>query len=402
MTETVLQYIEKNWDSCIKENRNDSGTLIGIPYPYTIPAVGHFEEIYYWDTYFTNLGLLIDGRALLAKNNVDNMLYLVSRLGHMPNGNRTYFLSRSQPPYLNMMVRDIYEHFHDKVWLRGAYEGLLTEYDFWQTKRMTPCGLNQYSDDSPESELVRVAKDFPARIGYTPSGKTPVEIGKHYLSVAESGWDITTRFGFEAPHYVQIDLNSLLYRFEKNMAYFAEELSPDGAKTWDDRAEKRKALLFSLTENKDGLLLDYDFVAKKQSDTFSSASFVPLLCGVAEKRHAEALVKNLSRLEAAYGILATESNPFPGHYQWGTPNGWPCMQYAAFAGLFAYGYETEARRIAEKYVKLCDKVMEETGKLWEKYNVVEGNVNVTNEYQMPPMMGWTAGVYLKAKELLAK
>lgn len=402
MAETVLQYIERNWNACINNNTEDNGTLIGIPYPYIIPAVGHFDEIYYWDTYFTNLGLICDGRALIAKYNVDNMLYLISRFGHMPNGNRTYFISRSQPPYLSMMVRDLYEHFHDKAWLRGAYEGLLTEYDFWMTKRMTPCGLNQYDDNSPDEEYIRIAPDYCKRIGYTPENKTPLEIGHHYLAVAESGWDITTRFGFEAEQYVQVDLNSLLYRLEKNMAYFARELSLDGAEEWETRAEKRKALMLSLLENDEGLLLDYNFVTKKHSDTFAAVSLLPLLCGVADKRHAEAAVRNLARLEAKWGIMSTEKNTRPGHYQWGTPNGWPCMQYIAFAGLAAYGYRDDARRIAEKYVALCDKVLAETGKLWEKYNVIEGNVNVTNEYDMPAMMGWTAGVYLKAKQFLSE
>ena len=402
MPKTVSEYIEKNWDDCIRENRRDEGTLIGLPYPYTIPAVGHFDELYYWDTYFTNLGLLIDGRALLAKYNVDNMLYLISRFGHMPNGNRTYYISRSQPPYLSMMVRDIYEYFGDKAWLRGAYEALLIEYDFWMTKRMTSCGLNQYSDDSPDEEFIRISPDYCKRIGYTPAGKSPLDIGRHYLAVAESGWDINTRFGFDASRFVQVDLNSLLYRLEKNMAHFACELSIGGADEWEKRAETRKERIFALLENEQGLLLDYDFVAKKHSDTFAAVSFIPLLCGVAEQRHADAMVRNLARLEAAHGILATESNPFPGHYQWGTPNGWPCMQYAAFAGLSAYGYEKEARRIAGKYIKLCDSAFEETGKLWEKYNVIDGNVNVTAEYETPAMMGWTAGVYLKAKELLGK
>ena len=107
MTEEIKKYIEDKWDECIKENREDNGTLIGMPYPYTVPAVGHFDEMYYWDTYFTNKGLECSGRFAQAKNNTDNMLYMVNRYGYMPNGNRTYYLKSSQPPFLSIMVRDV-------------------------------------------------------------------------------------------------------------------------------------------------------------------------------------------------------------------------------------------------------------------------------------------------------
>lgn len=401
MNEKTLSYIESHWDECIKENHEDNDTLIGLPYPYTVPAVGHFDEMYYWDTYFTNAGLILTGRVYQAKYNVDNMLYLIARFGHMPNGNRTYYLSRSQPPYLSMMVRDIYDALGDKAWLAGAYRGLTDEYRFWQEKRMTPCGLNQYSDNSPDDEFERIASDFGKRVGYMPPDKSLRQIGHHYLSVAESGWDITARFGFEAEQYVQVDLNCLLYRLERNMAYFSDELGYDEHELWETRADERKAKMLALMTDENGLLLDYNFVTRTRSDTFSANSYMPLFVGLADEACAEALVRALPRIEAEYGILATESNPRVGNYQWGTPNGWPCMQMVLFDGLFAYGYTKEARRIAEKYIALCDDCLEKTGKLWEKYNVLKGNIEVKDEYKMPAMMGWTAGVYLAAGRLLS-
>ncbi len=400
MNEKVLFYIESHWDECVKQNREDDGTLIGMPYPYTVPAVGHFDEMYYWDTYFTNVGLILSGRVYQAKYNVDNMLYLIARFGHVLNGNRTYYLSRSQPPYLSMMVRDVYETLGDKAWLAGAYRGLANEYTFWQEKRMTPCGLNQYSDNSETDYLEEIAHDYGKRIGYMPD-RSLREIGLHYLSVAESGWDINTRFGFEAEQYVQVDLNCLLYRLEKNMAYFSNELGYGESELWEKRAAERKAKMLALMTDENGLLLDYSFVTKTLSDTFSANSYMPLFVGLADDMQARALVKALPRIEAEYGILATEKNTRPGSYQWGTPNGWPCMQQVVFDGLSAYGYTKDARRIAQKYVDLCENCLEKTGKLWEKYNVVEGNVLVTDEYKMPAMMGWTAGVYLAAGRLLS-
>ena len=134
----------------------------------------------------------------------------------------------------------------------------------------------------------------------------------------------------------------------------------------------------------------------------SAASFYPLFVGLAERENAEAIVGKLDRLEAEFGILACEKNDTEGTYQWDYPNGWACLQYIAVMGLDKYGYKTEAKRIAEKYVSLVDKVFEETGNLWEKYNVAEGSLNVNHESKkkMPAMMGWSAGVYLAASSYI--
>ena len=145
-----------------------------------------------------------------------------------------------------------------------------------------------------------------------------------------------------------------------------------------------------------GILLDYNFVTDSLSDIFSAASIYPLFVRMADKKHAEALVKELCLLETDYGILTCAKNHSGGNYQWDYPNGWACLQYIAMVGLDHYGYQKEAKRIAEKFVNLVDRVYEETGNIWEKYNVVDGNICVTNEYDMPAMMGWTAGVYLSA------
>ena len=135
---TVNDYIEFNWDSVIRECREDGEQHLGLPYPFTVPAVGKFETLYYWDTYFTNVGLMLDGREALAKNNVDNMLYLVDKLGFMPNSTGTYHLDHSQPPFLSIMVRETYACYQDKKWLASAYKTLCREYEFWMTQRSTP------------------------------------------------------------------------------------------------------------------------------------------------------------------------------------------------------------------------------------------------------------------------
>ena len=400
-TKAVLEYIENNWDSCIKENKSDEGDLIGLPHPYTVPAVGHFDEMYYWDTYFTNKGLEIDGRHELAKNNVDNMLYLVDRYGFMPNGNRTYFLNHSQPPFLSIMVRDVYENCGDKVWLGHAYKTLQTEYKFWTEKRDSQIGLAHY-DDSRTYFDPNIANEYVNRIAYKPEGYTDSEIAREYLAICESGWDANPRFEYETYNNAAVDLNSLLYAFESNMAYFADELDNGESEAWTKLAADRKATMIKYLENKDGLLVDYNFEKKKQSEIFSVASIYPLFVGLADEKHAKAVVDNLNRLEREYGLLTCEENDVEGTFQWDAPNGWACLQYIAIIGLDNYGYKEEARRVAEKYVLLVEKVFKETDNLWEKYNVVEGNVNVKGEYEMPPMMGWSAGTYLAALDYLNK
>ena len=166
----VEQYIYDNIDDCTKVNREDEGTLIGLPYPYSVPSVGFFDEMYYWDTYFFNQGLKLTGRDRQVKNNTDNMLYLVRRYGFMPNGNRTSFLKNSQPPFLSMMVFDVYAHSRDKAWLEDAYAALKTEYRFWMDHRLAAIGLNRYGHNTiPKEDIDGTYQYFVGRIGYPPN-----------------------------------------------------------------------------------------------------------------------------------------------------------------------------------------------------------------------------------------
>lgn len=396
---TVKDYIEQRWETCIIENREDIDTLIGVPYPYTIPAKGFFNELYYWDTYFTNAGLIVSGRAMIAKNNTDNMLYLVDKYGFMPNGTRTFFLSRSQPPYLSQMVRDVYEYYNDRAWLVGAYSILQKEYDFWQTQRISSVGLNIYGGDITQEGVEIWSERFRSRVN-DGAEKSDSEVAAHCIASAESGWDMTPRWGFEAHNYVTVDLNSLMYLFEKNMKYFSEELDIGDLSLWTERMEKRKFLMEKYMRTETGLLADYNVVTGEHTKIFSVAAFYPMFAEVADEKHINAVLENLNKIETEFGILTCEKNSSDGVYQWNYPNGWPCLQYVAMQALLKNGYNDEALRIAKKYTALVEKVFEETGKLWEKYNVVEGNILVSNEYEMPEMMGWTAGVYLAALELI--
>jgi alpha,alpha-trehalase len=226
------------------------------------------------------------------------------------------------------------------------------------------------------------------------------DLGYHTLAVCESGWDICSRWGFEVYNYNPVDLNSLMYLFEKNMQYFSLELGTDEDDIWANAAEKRKSLMLEYMDNGEGLLLDYNFESNTRSEVFSAASFYPMFVGLLDNCRAEKLVENLNRLEAKYGVLTTENNNIKGSYQWGYPNGWACLQYITVFALQKYGFVDDARRIAQKYIELVDKIFDETENLWEKYNVIDGSIEVVDEYKMPTMMGWSAGVYLAATEFL--
>ena len=164
----VSEFIKKNWDECVRSVTEDDGTLIGLPYPYIVPSPKEsLQEIYYWDTYFTCKGLYRSQKRELAKNCTDDMLYLVDRYGFMPNGNRTYYLSQSQPPVLSMMVKDVYDYYQDKEWLNKAYEILKKEYNFWTENRMTPIRLNSYgANPVTEEEAEKHYESICKRLNY--------------------------------------------------------------------------------------------------------------------------------------------------------------------------------------------------------------------------------------------
>lgn len=404
---TVEKHIDKSLPKTIRFNPESSGNLIGLPKPYTVPCTGgSFQEMYYWDTYFLNRGLIIKGQTRQAKNNIENMFYLVETYGYVPNGNRTYYLKNSQPPFLSMMVDDVFSAENDREWLKKAYDVLLKEYDFWMTKRMTPTGLNQYTGTPEISEETKMFEGFLRRVGTRPEGFSDEQLSRHYGAVCESGWDITPRFGFSIENFCEVDLNSLLFAFEKNMAKFAAELGRLDAGEWEERASKRKSLMEKYML-KDGIFYDYDFKNGVISDMFTCASYYPAMVGMVSNEQAKALKEGLCRIETEYGVATTEKDHGEGKYcfQWQYPNGWAPLFTVVCRALLNYGFTDDAKRVAGKYVKLVDENYEKTGNLWEKYNVVTGGTDVKAEKtnsggDMPAMMGWTAGAYIECKKIV--
>lgn len=407
-TARVRDFIRTSWDDAVRFNPCDEGTLIGLPHPYTVPCVdGTFQELYYWDTYFTNEGLIRDGRTELAKNNVDDMLHLVERYGYMPNGNRTWYLDRSQPPYLAMAAARIFETTGDREWLASAFGTLRREYDFWMRERSTPAGLNRYSSSAGEAlrrEFVRtggtrLGTDFEA---LCRSEESLLRLGGHFAAEAESGWDFNPRFERRCEDFCPIDLNANLYLYERLFARFAEVLGDDAAAAdWSRRAARRRDAIDRLCRADDGLYYDYDYRSNRRSTVLSGAVFNLLYAGIPDAEQAARLVAAaLPRLEHAHGVAVTEDAPYDYSYQWAYPNCWAPIVYLAVRGLDAYGYRDQARRIARKYVATVVATFDATGNLWEKYDVRDGSIGVSDEYELPAMLGWSAGTFVYACDYL--
>ena len=400
----ILTYIDKNLPRCIAYTPDSNGDLVGLPYPYIMPcAFEGFRAMFYWDTYFIHKGLLIRGDLEQIRNDIDNMRYLIRRYGFVPNANQKIALFNSQPPFLSMMMRDYYDQTKDRIWLKDAYEDLVLEYDFWRNNRRTPNGLTCY-DTMPltEEKIIAESKQFRDRTGLLVDA--PDEIAARALvSAGESGWDMNPRMNSKTYQFAPADLNSLMYAMEDNLCYFAAELgNHKDAGVWSELREVRAELCRQYLKNSDGIFMDYDFVAQEQNDIFSAACFYPLYCGMATKEEAKAAQESLYRIEAAFGIVTCEKTEDPGNYQWGYPNGWAPMQMVVVDGLLRYGYEEDACRIARKFIKLVEESYASSGHLWEKYNVVDGNIKVQDEYEMPTMLGWTFGVYVWFKNMLSE
>lgn len=415
--EEIKAFIAKHWDETVRSCPKDDGTLTGLPFPYTIPCrKGAFQELYYWDTYFTALGLIGSGRADLAVNNTRNLMAQVERFGFVPNGNRTYYTSRSQPPYLGPLVGLVADATGDQGLIRDAVPLLKREHEFWVTRRLTPTGLSHHGSHATDAELIEFFPTVKHRLGQPNAiAEENLDLARRTMAECETGWDLNSRFDRRCPDFCAVDLNSNLWLYEKLLSQWAPVAE---RAEWSAKADARRALLNTLCwDEARGAFFDYDHVNKRRSDKFTAATFQPLWTGLATQAQADAVVANaLPKLEFAFGVSSVAPGEKPSPYQWDHPNGWPCIQHLVYRGLSRYGFQDDARRIAEKYIESVSSTFVETGDLWEKYNVLDGShrtvaeagylINPVNlaegtadaeiEEVPPAMMGWTAGVFLDA------
>lgn len=401
----VKRFIAQTWDSTVRQPAEQGAGEVPLPYPFIVPTAGpEFHIFFYWDTYFACEGLLRDGRVELARHNADNMLHLIETLGYVPNFTITEHLNRSQPPLASALVRAVYERTGDRDWLGRAHATLHKEYAFWMTLRQLPVGLNHHGhhgDPKAVDNFYWVVRERLLSIPDEPAAR--MRYLHHAMAEAETGWDFNPRFDRRCADFAAIDLNSLLYLHESNAAFFADELGSGDGNLWRERAARRRSLLDRLCwDDARGLYFDYDAATERRSPVVSVATLYPLWAGLASPEQAARVVASLPLIEVPFGIVACAPGELerPQPYQWDHPNAWPPTQFAAMAGLLRYGYQAEARRVAEKYLACVCGGFAQTGNLWEKYNGVTGGVDVTDEYAMPAMLGWTAGTFLFACDVV--
>ena len=378
--------------------------LLYLPQAYVVPG-GRFNEMYGWDSYFIQVGLLRDGENALAKDMADNFLYEIRNYGKILNANRTYYLTRSQPPFLTQMVLGVYQRTHDKQWLRAAIPQIETYYRFWTTEpHLTPeTGLSRYYDlgDGPAPEVLSSEKDDTGRNHYQlikdfykthrvvdyemteyfdPSRDRLTDLFyKGDRSMRESGFDPSNRFGpfnIDVIHYNPVCLNSLLYIMEQQTAEILEIVDRRSeAGSFRSRAASRKQKVNELLwDAQDGLYYDYHFLHKKLRRYPFLTTFYPMWAGIAEPAQAARIVANLGKFEQPGG-LSTSMNQSGN--QWDAPFGWAPLEMIAVQGMRRYGYAEAADRITAKFLSLVLDDFLQNHRIVEKYDVVRRASNVS-------------------------
>ena len=372
----ALRYIDQYWNKLTFFQSSRDGVHFRLPYAFVSPTPedGIFaKDQFYWDTYFITLGLLQSGRVKLAKGMVDNLLFLFKQFGIIPSRNRYYDLGISQPPFLTSMALEIYKQINDKQWLKKVVNTAKNELNnYWMNKdHLAYKKLSRYCD--------------------------------HYMTnltaEEESGWDMTSRFQDHCLEYIPIDLNSCLYKYEVDISYIDHLLGNETeSKKYQKRAENRRKLIVSLMwDNEKKFFFDYNYSLGQKSKFYSLAGFYPLWARLASKEQALLLKNQAKRFEYKGGLANTQKTHSrdKDYKQWDYPNGWANQEWIVIEGFLNYGFYKDAQRIAQKWLKLNEKIFLETGKFWEKYNVVEETIGRPGRYPTQSGFGWTNAIFVK-------
>lgn len=418
----ILQNLKDLWTVLKRTPDVHGGTLLALPFPYIVPG-GRFREIFYWDSYFTMLGLQVTGEAELIEGMVKNVAFLIDQIGHVPNGNRTYFISRSQPPFFCGML-EILAEFRGPVVMQQYLPQLEKEYAFWmagleQTNDAVSCHrrvvrlpggavLNRYWDDKDTARAEAFFED--SRIA-RDSGRPLAEVHRHMRAACESGWDFSSRWcrvakeigTIETANIVPVDLNCLLLHLEETLL-----------KLYNDRKDIEKVKVMQAACNQRfnaiqqygwnegaGFYFDYHHVDGVQTERRTLAAVFPLFFKVAKPEQAKRVAELLETdFLKAGGLVSTLMDS---GQQWDEPNGWAPLQWMAYKGLLNYGFNELAGKVRERWMKNCEGVYVGTGKMMEKYNVLDVSEKaVGGKYPNQDGFGWTNGVYLRMSRDVAE
>lgn len=405
----VVTHINELWSALLRKpsDKAPNSSLLSLPHPYIVPG-GRFREIYYWDSYFTMLGLKVSGENETIENMIRNFAYLIDKNGHIPNGNRNYYLSRSQPPFFSMMISLLAQIKDEKVYV--AYLPYLEkEYAYWMDKSaptshvvMMPDGskLNRYYDQLNIPRQESYKEDV---LSAQQSGAKNPQVYRDIRSAAESGWDFSSRWfadgttlkTIQTTQIVPVDLNCLMYHLELVLQKgYALKHNTAKEHLYRTLAEKRAASIQKyFWSPQQQWYTDYDLKKKQQSPVLSLAGMYPLFFNIANQKQAASTKITLQqKFLKAGGLTTTLKNT---HQQWDAPNGWAPLQWISIIGLENYGQHQLAKDIAVRWVDLNTRVYKNTGKLMEKYNVVDIHLKAGGgEYSSQDGFGWTNGVLL--------
>jgi len=390
-------------------------SLIPLKHEYIIPG-GRFREVYYWDSYFTMLGLVTSGEIGMVENMINNFAFLIEQFGFIPNGNRVYYLTRSQPPFYSLMLKLLSKYKKEKNWITNYLTVLEKEYSYWMQH-----SENKLSENRVDKHVVLIkgnklnrhydSDNIPREESYSEdvltysgaSEELKKTIYQNIRSAAETGWDFSSRwfsdFKTLSTVYVeeiaQIDLNCLLCHLEETLSEIYS-LSGNEIKSAEYRNlyNTRRSLINEIFWNiEEEFYFDYNFVSNEHIKVYSAAALYPLFLNIAEKEIAEKVSRNVEKYLLRDGGIVTSTNNTG--QQWDSPNGWPPLQWVAIKGLRNYGLHELADKIKTRWHKLNERVFMETGKMFEKYNVENPNIHSGGgEYPLQDGFGWTNGVAL--------
>ena len=416
----IVDHINTLWPVLTRkagEGEGAAGSLIPLPKDYIVPG-GRFREIYYWDSYFTMLGLRAAGRDEDIRNMVDNFAHLIDEVGFIPNGNRTYYLTRSQPPFFSSMIsllvevdgRDVYEKYLPQLrkeydwWMNGADELTPENNAVLHTVRMpTGAVLNRYYDqgDRPRAESYR--EDV---LAIRESGRDSSTVARHLRSGAESGRDYSGRWFADGENISSIittdiippDLNSLLYHTEQvlELAYHATGNAEESLAMREARTRRRSAMQVFLWNDETNWFEDYNWVENKHTGRLSLAGMYPFYFNVASEDMSSNAFNVLRSTFVADG--GVRSTPATTGQQWDAPNGWPPLQYITIKGLEKFKEKELSQEIKKRWLANNERVFENVNKMVEKYNVEDLSLLAGGgEYPVQDGFGWSNGVYLALK-----
>ena len=437
--------------------------LLYLEYPYVVPG-GRFNEMYGWDSYFIIRGLVRAGKIELARGMIENFFFEIEHYGAVLNANRTYYLSRSQPPFLTSMIVAVHDAQkargkEERGWLERAYAFAVRDHNMWvaEPQMAGDTGLSRYFDfgEGPAPESLKDETDHYQKVAEyflqhddigsrflmnrQPGASADASIGALYSlklcslpltmeaqrcevvkeislnrdyykgdrSMRESGFDISFRFlpfGAETHHFAPVCLNSLLYKSEKDLEAMSRELGrAKEAEDWGNKASARQREIVDwLWDAERGEFFDYDVPEKKRSVYEYASTFYPLWAGLATKEEAAAVRKNLDHFERPGGLL---TSPYETGAQWDAPYAWAPLQLIAVEGLRRYGFEDQANRLSYAFLSNVAENFRRDGTIREKYDAVHRSAEaaVKSGYTINVIgFGWTNGVFLEFLHQLPK